>query len=248
MLLGCGLWMAAASARAQNPFTTPADVEKGGRLFVTLCSYCHGVRGEGGRGADLTTGRYRAGGTDAELFSTIRNGLRGTEMPASRASDDDIWRMTAFVKGLAAATTAARAEKGDAAAGRTVYDAHGCAQCHLVNGEGGSLGPNLTTVGRRRGVAHLEEALTRPEADIGIEYRGVRAITADGREIAGVRLNEDDISIQLRVAGDGIRSFLKESLREIRRDRPSLMPAYQNLPRKQLEDLVAYLSSLRSDP
>ena len=64
------------------------------------CSYCHGARGEGGRGADLTTGRYRRGGSDANLFDTIRNGIPGTEMPVVRATDDEVWKMVAFVKKL----------------------------------------------------------------------------------------------------------------------------------------------------
>jgi mono/diheme cytochrome c family protein len=37
-----------------NPFATEADVQQGGALFQTHCSYCHGVHGEGGQGADLT--------------------------------------------------------------------------------------------------------------------------------------------------------------------------------------------------
>src|SRR6266403_5682583 len=63
----------------KNPFDTSQDAEQGRGLFQTHCSYCHGARGEGGRGADLTNGQYRYGGSDAELFSTIRNGIRGSE-------------------------------------------------------------------------------------------------------------------------------------------------------------------------
>src|SRR5438034_7596456 len=37
-----------------NPFETEADIQQGAALFQTHCSYCHGIRGEGGRGADLT--------------------------------------------------------------------------------------------------------------------------------------------------------------------------------------------------
>src|SRR5713226_4526039 len=71
-----------------NPFNTDADVQQGGALFQLHCSYCHGSHGEGGRGADLTAGVYRMGGTDSELFETIRTGVPGTEMPVVRASDD----------------------------------------------------------------------------------------------------------------------------------------------------------------
>src|SRR5205823_12173643 len=63
-----------------NPFETEADIQQGAALFQTHCSYCHGVRGEGGRGADLTAGEYRMGGSDRELFKTIRIGVPGSEM------------------------------------------------------------------------------------------------------------------------------------------------------------------------
>src|SRR5258705_6580277 len=84
-----------------NRFDTPEGVQQGNGLFQIHCTYCHGARGEGGRGADLTTGRYRRGGSDANLFDTIRNGIPGTEMPVVRASDDEVWKMVAFVKRLA---------------------------------------------------------------------------------------------------------------------------------------------------
>src|SRR5258708_9872933 len=79
----------------RNPFDTPQGTEQGRALFQLHCSYCHGAKGEGGRGADLTTGQYRLGGSDANLFNSIRNGIPGTEMPAVRVSDDEVWKMAA---------------------------------------------------------------------------------------------------------------------------------------------------------
>src|SRR5712692_4188209 len=73
-----------SSAPAQkNPFDTPADAEMGKMTFVTGggCSYCHANDGTGGRGANLTNGEYRVGGSDAQLFETIRNGIAGSDMP-----------------------------------------------------------------------------------------------------------------------------------------------------------------------
>ena len=78
---------------ATNPFNTEADNQQGAALFQLHCSYCHGSHGEGGRGADLTAGVYKQGGKDAELFKTIRTGIPGTEMPAVRVSDDEVWKL-----------------------------------------------------------------------------------------------------------------------------------------------------------
>ena len=114
---------------------------------------------------------------------------------------------------------------------------------------GGSLGPDLSDVGRRRGLKYLEESLVSPQADVPVSYRAIQVVTKSGQTIGGIRLNEDDISVQVRDTSDKLRSFLKENVKEIRRDRPSLMPAYGSImSQKEIEDVVAYLSSLRSAP
>ena len=221
------------------------DAAQGGRLFQTHCSYCHGASGEGGRGADLTAGQYRLGGSDEELFRTIRYGIPGSEMGPVRATDEEVWHMVAFVKRIGSSGEYEKAP-GDPAAGKVLYERNACATCHRIGKQGGSLGPELTDIGRRRGVSFLEESLVKPEADLPISYRGVRVVLPSGQVVAGIRLNEDDISIQLRDTSDNLRSFLKDKIKEIRRDNPSLMPAYGSiLSKKQLEDLVAYLSTLR---
>jgi len=220
--------------------------QQGAALFQLHCSYCHGARGEGGRGADLTTGQYRHGGSDAELYSTVRHGIPGTEMPAVRATDEEVWKMVAFVKKLGSAGLLEKAV-GDPGAGKAIYEGKGrCTACHSIGLEGASLGPDLSDVGRRRGLRYLEDSLVTPDAEVAIPYRAIQVVTKTGQTVAGIRLNEDDISVQLRDEGDNLRSFLKEDLRDIRRDKPSLMPAYGSaLSKKEIEDVVSYLSSLR---
>ncbi|MEX2263186.1 MAG: c-type cytochrome [Bryobacteraceae bacterium] len=245
--LGCCFLALLTPVGAQrNPFETPQDVELGNRLFQTHCSYCHGVSGEGGRGADLTQGQYHHGGSDSELFRTVRNGIEGSEMGPVRATDDEVWRMVAFVKRLGTAGVQERAP-GDRAAGKIVYERKGgCPACHVIDNEGGNLGPELTQIGRLRGIKSLEESLLKPDADLPVSYRAVRVVTKSGETVVGIRLNEDDISIQLRDPGDKLRSFLKDNIKEIRRDSPSLMPAYGSiLTKEELVDLIAYLDSLR---
>ena len=248
MPLCCALLAAILPGWAQqkNPFDTPSGVDQGRALFQTHCAYCHGARGEGGRGADLTTGRYRRGGSDGGLYATVRNGVPGTEMPAVRATDEEVWKMVAFVKQLGTAGLSEKAT-GDALAGKTTYETKGrCTTCHSIGRDGGSLGPDLSDVGRRRSLKYLEESLVSPEADVPIQFRAIQVVTKDGKIVSGIRLNEDDLSIQLRDSNDDMRSFLKDNVREIRRDKPALMPSYRStFNQKEMEDVVAYLSSLR---
>jgi putative heme-binding domain-containing protein len=231
-----------------NPFGTARDAELGRMTFVTGggCSYCHANDGTGGRGANLTLGEYRFGGSDTELFETIRNGIPGSDMPPTRGPDQDIWQLVAFVKHLGSQGLDEKA-LGDPAAGKRVYDTKGaCASCHAINQQGGVIGPDLTRVGKRRSLRYLEESIVRPEADLPLTYRAIRVVTVSGETVTGVRLNEDDISVQLRDMKGNLRAFLKDKIKEIRRDQPSLMPAYGTvLGKQEIEDLVAYLSSLR---
>jgi len=230
---------------AVNPFATEADIQQGGALFQTHCSYCHGVRGEGGRGADLTAGEYRMGGSDRDLFKTIRTGVPGSEMPAVRVSDDEVWKLVGYVSRIGSRGLAEKAS-GDAVAGKALYSKNGCAACHRIGEEGTDLGPGLTDVGRRRGVAFLQESLAKPDAFVANAYRAVQVKLKSGQNVAGIRLNEDDLSIQLRDASGNLRSYLKENVSEIRRDKPSLMPSYEGrLNKTELADLVAYLNSLK---
>jgi putative heme-binding domain-containing protein len=230
-----------------NPFNTEADVQQGGALFQLHCSYCHGVHGEGGRGADLTAGVYRMGGKDPQLFQTIRSGVPGTEMPASRVTDDEIWKLVGYVKRLGSQGLAEKAP-GNSQAGKAIYANGGCASCHRVGNEGRDLGPDLTDIGRRRGLKFLEESIVKPDAYVANGYRSVIVVLKSGSSVSGIRLNEDDLSVQLRDTNGNLRSFLKADLKEVRRDKPSLMPSYESmLSKTQIGDLVAYLNSLKGE-
>ena len=167
-------------------------------------------------------------------------------MPAVRATDDEVWKMVAFVKTLGSLVPGEKAP-GDAAAGKLVFDGKGaCRTCHSIGRDGGTLGPDLSDVGRRRDLQYLQESLVSPDADVPARYRAIRLVTKSGQTITGIRLNEDDVSIQLRDEHDNLRSFLKDSIGEMRHDKPSLMPAFgAKLSKKEIDDVVSYLSTLR---
>ena len=244
LLIAAGLQAQSPQIPDTNPFSSDADIQQGAALFQTHCSYCHGSYGEGGRGADLTAGIYRRGGRDPELYASIRFGIPGSEMGPVRATDEEIWKLVAFVKRIGSQGLLEKAT-GDPAAGHAVYQKSGCGNCHRIDKDGGALGPELTDIGRRRGLTFLAESLAKPEADIPINYRGVQVVLKSGQTVSGIRLNRDDLSIQLRDTRGNLRSFLMENVQEVRYDKPSLMPAYASMNQKDFDDVVAYLSSLK---
>ena len=228
-----------------NPYSSAADVETGRRLYAGRCGHCHGQNGEGGRGATLNTGRFRHGGSGRELFLVVRDGIPNTEMPgAFRLPDAEIWRMVAYVQQLSR-HGASDPVTGDAAAGAIVYQKNGCAQCHSIDGKGGFLGPDLTDIGARRALRHLRESVLDPDADIPLEYRTVVVTTLTGKSTRGIHLNEDEYSVHLLDMSGNLRSFMKSELEDVKLPGRSLMPAYTSLSKTDLEDLVAYLGSLR---
>jgi len=227
-----------------NPFSSDADIKEGSTLFQTHCTYCHGANGEGGRGADLTAGIYKRGGKDAELYASVRYGIPGTEMAPVRITDDQVWKVVAFVKRLGSQGMLEKAT-GNATAGRALFQKSGCVNCHRIGEEGGNLGPELTDIGRRRGLKFLTESLVKPDADIPINYRGVQVVLKNGQTVTGIRVNRDDLSIQIRDARDNYRSFMMDSVQDVRYDKPSLMPSYGSMNAKDLDDVIAYLNSLK---
>ena len=56
------------------------------------------LRGQGGdRGPALTSGTFTHGSGDADLFRSIRSGVRGTQMaPFPGLSDTQIWQLVAY--------------------------------------------------------------------------------------------------------------------------------------------------------
>jgi putative heme-binding domain-containing protein len=235
----------AATIPDTNPYSSAADVEAGRKLYLGRCGHCHGQSGEGGRGATLNSGQFRHGGSDRELYLVIRNGIPNTEMPGTFSlPDHEVWRMVAYVKQLGR-QGATEPPVGDAAAGATVYAKLACAQCHSISGQGGFTGPDLSDVGAKRALRHLRESIVSPNADLPLDYRTVVLTMPDGKTVSGIHLNEDEYSIHLRDAAGNLRSFLKRDIKDVKIPRQSLMPAYSSLPQRELDNLLAYLSSLQ---
>jgi len=231
-----------------NPYVSPADLATDRQYFLGHCAQCHGPDGEGGRGVKLTTGLYRHGSSDRELYMTIRKGVPGSEMPGSGFSQSELWRVVAYVRRLGTAGAEEKAT-GNAKAGQSIYQGKGaCAQCHIVNGSGGRLGPELTEVGLRRSIAFLRDSIVDPSAYVDPDYRSATVVTRDGSKIRGIVLNEDDYSLQLRDTREELRSFLKSDLKDVQREKESLMPSYKSaLSGTEVNDLVAYMNSLRGN-
>jgi len=247
----------AAQPPSTNPFTGDrAAATQGAVLFRQECVFCHGVAAKGGmRGPDLTTGSWSHGGSDAELFRTINDGVPGTAMPPNALPNQEIWRIITYLRSV---QQPAVTPAGDRARGETLFSgASRCSSCHMVNGSGGRLGPELSRVGSARSRAYLVESIREPNRRLTqnqnfggatLKYDTVTAVTGDGRTIVGVPMNEDTFTVQLMDSSERVHSLDKRTLKSLTHEDRSLMPAYdeRRLNNADLDDVLAYLQSLRS--
>lgn len=242
------LWAAvllAQQERSNNPRSSAADVAQGEKTFRSHCSPCHGLKGEGGRGPNLASGVFYHGSTDADLLNNISNGIDGTEMPGLFYSPDRVWQVVAYIRSLSAAAQPASARA--VANGEALYKRQGCAECHRVNGSGGRMGPDLSAIGKTRSGEYLRQSILEPNADVRQRYCVVSITDAAGQTVEGFVMNEDTYDIQFIDLSGGLHSVAKAGLKSYRIDRVSKMPSYKGkLAENQLNELIAYLSSLRS--
>jgi len=258
-------WVSAGTAQERNPLAGDPKAAKAGEYeFRINCALCHGLGAKGGgRGPDLTRAVKKHTHNDAEMFQVISNGIPGTAMPANGTNgqgvgmtDHEIWQIITYIRSQEVKAPAKAA--GNAAHGKELFYADAnCSMCHMVDGKGGRLGPDLSGVGGSRTRAAIIDSVRNPSnrlawglteatKEFPQEYETVTVVTEDGKQIKGVTLNEDSFSVQIMDTGEHIHLLEKDKLKSFRKTRESAMPKYDTdvLSDRDLEDIVAYLTSV----
>jgi len=262
LVAGMVLWIPNVGADDKNPFAGDAKAAKLGEFqFRVNCAFCHGLSAKGGgRGPDLTKAQKKHGNSDADLFRTISQGVAGTAMPAGTnggigvgMSDEEIWQVITYIRSVQ--VKAPEKPIGDAAHGKELYFGKArCGTCHMVEGKGGRLGPDLTAVGTARATEYIVDSVRNPSRRLaqGVaeamkefpqEYETITVVTPDGKRITGVAMNEDSFTVQMMDADEKIYLFEKDKLKSFEKSRESLMPPYdvKMLSDKELDDIMAFL-------
>jgi putative heme-binding domain-containing protein len=135
-----------------------------------------------------------------------------------------------------------RANIGDPIAGQQVFK-NLCAQCHVIFGAGGRVGPDITANGR----ASFDQLLSNvfdPSLVIGPDYQVFTVVTKDGRNLTGLVVENNEQRIVLRMAGDSEETVPRNNVEYTRRSKLSMMPEGVEaiFSKKDLADLFAFLS------
>lgn len=226
--------------------------DSGERLFNALCSRCHGIGGTGGEGPALQGARLRTADDAEGLGTVIMEGLGA--MPGHWWLDPDQVRdVSDYVWSLARVPAAV--VPGDPEAGRHVFEERDrCLRCHIVNGQGTGFGPDLSDIGARRGPESLRLAVVAPGQELPrgeitphSSFLVAEVVTVDGARVRGLRIREDAFHMTLRDRDGRYHSLARSEIETVERfPSASLMPDYaRRLDDTQIQDLVAYLSSLR---
>lgn len=174
--------------------------------------------------------------SDADLAARIL-----TPAPPARPAESD---EAAWQRILAAG-------KGDAAAGRRIFfhpAGPGCYKCHMLEGRGRAIGPDLTMIGHSQTREHVLESILDPSREIAPLYTLWTITTKHGDPITGMLLRRDGQENEVYVDASGQETKVAEPTVVDRKMRSeSLMPAglVQGLTDQELRDLVAVLMEKR---
>ncbi len=140
--------------------------------------------------------------------------------------------------------TALAAKAGDPAKGKVVVAL--CQSCHMINGQGGLIGPNLSGAGAMGTEAVLRNIID-PNAAIEAAYRIFQVKLKAGEVIEAFYVSEDATAYVLRQPGGADRRVPKAEVASAQYLRRSLMPEglLDGFTDDQVTDLFAYLKTLK---
>jgi putative heme-binding domain-containing protein len=221
-------------------------------------SYSPGVRG---RILEMLLGRARW--TESLLAHLERGTPAPGEMDAARrqsllSHSDDSLRQRAEKLFAASATTDRTAVvqnhrdvlalAGDAARGKNVF-AKKCANCHVLEGAGHAVGPDLAAITNRTPDAVLV-ALLDPNRAVEDKFVNYQLLTTDGRQLAGILADETGTSVTL-LTQDGKREVvLRSEIDRLQSTGKSLMPEglEKDFSKDELRDVIAYVAGFGPPP
>jgi putative heme-binding domain-containing protein len=211
---------------------------------MTSCAACHGPNAEGGRGPRLIKSSGVRGMNNRRLFSTIKDGVKGTDMPPSTLPDERVWEIVTYVRALNAPAFESSVPGDSVAGDKLFWGKAGCSNCHPIRGRGGFLGPDLSTVGLTRTVAQIRESILKPGERLAEGYRGVTVTLHSGAKISGVARDYTNYAAQVLDAKGKVHSIEMRLVKEVEFSKGSPMPGdfESRLTKAEIDDVVAYLS------
>lgn len=217
-------------------FAADEVTQAGRKQFSVYCAACHGGDAAGGERA----GGLQRTSLDTEgLKRTIRRGIPGRGMPPFDFGETELDQIVAFVRSVAVKTTETFSG-GDVAAGQTIFfGAGGCSKCHMIQGTGGLLGPDLSSVTKQRSLSEIEESIRNPGGTVRVGYRAATVRLRNGRTVHGVIKNESNFDLQVLDGAGALHLLGRAEIVEVQRGGSPMPPA--PLKEADIRNVIAFL-------
>jgi len=212
----------------------------------------------------LTLGKL-PGENSRSLFDGLLNKMEGGKLSAdlylelgeaidSTRSSELIARYknisSKFSPDVLTASYAGSLSGGDAERGRRIFfrnENAQCIKCHSYDDRGGTAGPRLNGVAGRLSRPQLLEALINPGARLAPGFGVITVDLKNGKTISGILLGENNTSLTLKSGTQSNEVIPKDQIVK-RTNAPSSMPDMKAiLSKKEIRDMVSFLSTLKED-
>ncbi len=137
---------------------------------------------------------------------------------------------------------------GNAARGVALFASarSACVSCHKIGKLGGSVGPEVTAIGKQRTAGQLVESVLWPNRHVDDKYRVTQVLTSDEKVIRGYIASEDENNLVILDPATGAKQTIAIDDIDDRKQVPSLMPEglVNAWSEEQVADLVSFLFDL----
>lgn len=139
--------------------------------------------------------------------------------------------------------------KGDAKRGSQIFHqstAAQCKNCHMVQGVGMNIGPDLSQIGKKYEKKTLLETILDPSKAIAPEYYAYLLETEGGQVHAGFLVEKTDQQVVLKDAKGQLIRVPSKEVATLAKQEKSLMPelVLRDVTAQDAADLLAYLTTL----
>ncbi|WP_166830910.1 PVC-type heme-binding CxxCH protein [Thalassoroseus pseudoceratinae] len=138
-------------------------------------------------------------------------------------------------------------QRGDVKRGRVLFNTEAtCVKCHIVNGVGREVGPNLSEIGKKLSRQAMYQSILFPSAGISHNYESYTLLMTDGTQVTGLKTSETEDSVSIKDINALTRTYPKDDVEFMKKNETSLMPAdlQKVMTEQDLVDVVEYLMTL----
>lgn len=218
----------------------PDDIQKS---YAQLCSGCHGADARGSQqGPGLAGNLKLRRRTPQALRNIITRGVPAAGMPGFKLPDATLDGLVQLVVSFNSSAADAKVA-GDRAAGSQFFFGSGkCSTCHMINGQGAPIGPDLTTIGRDQTLDQIRASLLSPSAAIVPGYRLVTLKQPNRPARRGFARSRTSFHLAIQDLSGVLHSHSLSPTDQITEDPTSPMPALNASP-ADMQNLLAFLAN-----